>query len=283
MANFIAILIIFAQLNNEPINIQCTVRDSISRNSIPLVHVTFENLGKSFNTRQSSFYVSLPSTTYSIILEADAYEKCVKSINVSLENNSFVFEMVKVTDRRWLRARQDTLNIYLDSLDSALERRNFSAAKRLIIVIENFNCSEYVLDSIYKSYDLTKTTWADSILLIAQELEDSTKYADAYFYYKKIIDIDSLNETALLKFDEIDKKIAGVQENDTLHVSEVTPTLTHKAIEKMYNEALAKFFSQDYKGARKLFNTILRYNPVHKGAQKYLKKTKARLKILEKE
>ena len=52
MVNLIAIIILLAQPNNEPISIQCTIRDSVSHDSIPLVQITFENLGKSFKTRQ---------------------------------------------------------------------------------------------------------------------------------------------------------------------------------------------------------------------------------------
>jgi len=47
-------------------------------------------------------------------------------------------------------------------------------------------------------------------------------------------------------------------------------------------EALSKFFSEDYNGALKLFKTILRYDPTYESAQKYLKKTEARLKVLKK-
>lgn len=282
MVNLIAIIILLAQPNNEPINIQCTIRDSISHDSIPLVQITFENLGKSFKTRQSNFYVSLPSATYNLVLEADEYEKLVRSIDVSSESDSFVFEMVKASDRVWLGLKQDTLNIHLDSLDNALKKRELQEAKRLIAVVENYNCSVSVLDSIHKSYDLAKTAWSDSFLQIAQELEDSTKFADAYYYYKKIVDIDSLNETALKKLDEIDNKITGLQKGDTLQPPKETPAIDHQTIKKMYNEALSKFFSEDYNGALKLFKTILRYDPTYESARKYLKKTEARLKVLKK-
>lgn len=273
-------------LNAETINIHCTIRDSITHDSISLVQVTVENLNKSFKTRRSSFYAALPAETYSFLLEADGYDTLRKSIKISLDNNDFILEMVKLVDRAKLKELKDSLNHYSKAFDNALNNGEFAEAKRLITMLKKFNCPDSVVDSHYKSYEATKTNWTDSLLTYAQALEDSQKLVDAYFYYKKIVDIDSLNEGVLEKLNQVNEKLKEKgkekekekEKGKNSQPSTIKQTMTPEAIEEIFNKGVSKYLAEDYKNALKLFRKVLKYNPGHERAKKYLDKTVIRLK-----
>ncbi|GAH04689.1 unnamed protein product, partial [marine sediment metagenome] len=96
--------LLFAQVKVESVNVHAIIMDSLTNESIPSVRVTIENLGKSFRTTRSSFYVLLTTETYTFLLEAEGYEELRKSIPLSSQNNKISFEMVKVSDRMVFKA-----------------------------------------------------------------------------------------------------------------------------------------------------------------------------------
>lgn len=265
---------LFVQAKIESINVHCIISDSLSQEPIPLVKVTIENLGKSFKTTRSGFYALLATNTYNFLLEADGYEGLRKSIFVSSKNNEITFEMIKISDRIALEAKQETLNLYLNSFDNTLRNRAFPEAERLMAMIENLSVPSTMVDSIYTLYENAKTVWIDSLLQIAREFEESSEFAEATFYYQQIVDFDSLNIEAREKVDEMNEILARRGKANI-------PPKTSQELERMYNEAISKFLAEDYNGAYKIFKTFLSYKPGHVGAKDYYERTKARLKALK--
>jgi phosphopantetheine adenylyltransferase len=267
--------ILFAQMPIESVNVHGVIIDSLSYEPIPSARVTIENLGKSFKTTRSSFYLRLPSETYIFFLEADGYENLRKSIPVSSQNSDISLEMVKLSDRAAIKARQDTIELYLSSFDNLLKNRAFSEAYDLIVLIERHSVSSSIIDSLGVLYEATKSHWIDTLLQNARTFEDSSKYTEAAYFYQQVIDLDSLNTLAQEKVEEMKTKLT----RETVTVK--TPTKTASELEKMYNEAVAKFLAEDYTVAYNLFKTFLIYKPRHEGARDYFERTKARLKALE--
>ncbi|MCX7994454.1 MAG: hypothetical protein N3A65_01610 [candidate division WOR-3 bacterium] len=71
---FLLVLILFKAISvaetNTNINVKCIVWNSLTKDSIPYIQVHFERLNKSFTTRRSTFYLSLPPGEYEVGLEA---------------------------------------------------------------------------------------------------------------------------------------------------------------------------------------------------------------------
>ncbi len=270
-------------LHAEQINVKATIRDSLSHDSIPVVKVTIVNLGKSFMTTKSSFYGPLPADTHDFLLEADGYNPLRKSVILSQTNSVLIFEMLKRGDDVGMRAKKDTLKQYIGSFNEAIKNRDVDEAERLIVLLEQYDCSSSTLEKAREAIEITKISLVDSLMGHARELEEAQKYADAYYYYKKIVEMDSLNQIALDKVDEMDKKLKGKQKPTTTTTPTTTPVkpkVTGEEITKMYNDGVARFLAEDYKGALKLFQSVLKYDSTHEGAQKYLDRTKARIKAL---
>ena len=266
---------LFAQTTAESINVHGIIIDSLSYEPVPSVRVTIENLGKSFKTTRSSFYVLLPPMTYTFLLEADGYEDLRKSISLSSQNSNISFEMVKVSDRIAITARQDTIDLYLSAFDKTIKNKAFSEAQGFMALIERHSITSTIVDSLHMVYENAKSHWIDTLLQNAQAFEDSSKYAEAAYCYQQVVALDSLNTLAQEKVDEMNDKLT--RETDVVKA----PTKTASELEKMYNEAVVKFLAEDYNAAYNLFKTFLIYKPRHEGARDYFERTKARLKALE--
>jgi len=257
------------------------IRDSLSSDSIPLVTVTVEDLGQSFKTARSSFYVALPLGIYNFVLEAEGYEPLRKAITIDKEGEHFVLGMVKISDRFSLEKQRDSVNIYLNAFSNALARGEMLYAVQCLTALDSFGYPQNIRDSVLGVYQEKKLAYIDSLIVLSQALEDSGKFADAYYYYSKVINLDSLNETALMKIAEFDTHLS---QNDKDVTGSEKPTevvkISDEEIEEMYNSAISKFLEEDYKRALVLLKTVLKYKPNHEGAQNYLSRTKARLKFI---
>lgn len=183
--------------------------------------------------------------------------------------------MVKVSDRMVFKAKQDTLDLYLNAFDNTLSNRAFPEAERLMAIIENLGVPLTVIDSLHLVYERTRAVLIDSLLQIAQAFEDSSKFADAAYYYQQLVDVDSLNTAAREKVAEMNVILAKEE------AASKPPAKTAAELEKMYNKAVSKFLAEDYNTAYKLFKVFLGYRPGHEGAKDYYERTKARLKALE--
>jgi hypothetical protein len=265
---------LFTQATVESVNVHGVIIDSLSYEPIPSVRVTIENLGKSFKTTRSSFYIRLATETYAFFLEADGYEDLRKSILVSSQNN-ISFEMVKISDRIAIKARQDTIDLYLSAFDNTLKNKAFFEAQNLMVLIGRYSITPTIIDSLYVMYENARSHWIDTLLQNARALEDSSKYAEAAYYYEQVANLDSLNTLAYEKVDEMNMKLT----RETAAVK--APSKTTSELEKMYSEAVAKFLAEDYITSYNLFKTFLIYKPGHKSARDYFERTKARLKALE--
>ncbi len=268
-----------AFLQAETINVSAVIRDSLTHDSIPLVKVTVEELGQSFKTTRSSFCVALKPDTYAFILEAEDYEMLKKSIAISTEGKRFVFDMVKTFDRLALEKQTDSLNIYLEAFHNAIENGEITLAERYIAALEKYDYPVATRDSINELYEAKKIVCIGSLLDYARALEDSGKLADAYYYYNKVVAIDSLNETALAQMEEADSRLFQ-KKKDVSKQKSKTAKISAEEIERMYSTAVSKFLDEDYNGALSLLKTVLKYQPTHEGAKNYLVRTEARLKIL---
>ncbi len=263
----------------KKINISAMIRDSLSLDSIPLVKVMVEELGQSFKTTRSSFYVALPPNTYTFLLEAEDYEKLKKSITISTEGERFVFAMVKTPYRLSLKKRADSLNIYLKAFGAAIGNGDIALAGQYMAILEGYHCSDAIMEGIREVYETRKVGWVDSMLEYANTLEDSGKLSDAYYYYNKVVAFDSLNETALAKIEAIDTRISQKEKGVSKRTSKPAQKSAEE-IEEIYASAISKFLAEEYNGALSLLKTVLKYQPTHEGAKNYLVRTKARLKAI---
>ncbi|MGB3478702.1 MAG: hypothetical protein WBB67_06035 [bacterium] len=263
----------------KKINISVMIRDSLSLDSIPLVKVTVEELGQSFKTTRSGFCVALQPATYSFIFEAENYEPLSKTISIDTEGQQFFLKMVTISDRLVLEKRTDSLNFYLEAFRGAIENGEITLAERYIAALEKYDYPVATGDSIREVYEAKKLVCIDSLFDYARALEDSGKLADAYYYYNKVVAIDSLNETALTKMEEADSLLFQ-KKKDVSKQKSKTAKISPEEIEKMYSTAVSKFLDEDYNGALSLLRTVLKYQPNHEGAKNYLVRTEARLKVL---
>ena len=262
----------------DVINVHCTIYDSLSRDSIKEVHIAIESLQKSFNTKRSGFFMSVPAGEYEIVFTAPGYEEKTVKLNVGSQSSDFVVYLVKTQDREKINETRRLQKAYLDSLYQAFQKADAPMALRIMDAMSKHLS---VSEEISKAYEKAKVFWTDSLMKQAQVLEDSGKLADAYYYYKKVFNFDTLCEEAAKKMAEIDKKFSWKKSRSTPKAKKVVvKKKTPEEIGKLYQQGIEQFLAEDYKTALKTFKEVLRYDPGHKGAKKYLKRTEIRLKVL---
>lgn len=250
----------------KKINISVMIRDSLSLDSIPLVKVTIEELGQSFKTTRSGFYAVLKPDTYTFIFEAEDYEPLNRSISIDTEGEQFFLTMVMISDRLVLERRTDSLKFYLETFRNAIENDEITLAEQYIAALEKYDCPVATRDSIHEVYEAKKLVCIDNLIDYARALEDSGKLADAYYYYNKVVAIDSLNETALAKIKENDTRISQ-KEKDVSKQTTKSAQKSAEEIEEIYKSAISRFVAEDYNGALPLLRTVLKYQPNHEGAK----------------
>lgn len=265
------------------LNISGVIRDSLSHDPLPLVTVTITEFGKSFATTRSGFFVALEPSTYRFRLEADAYEPLNREITVTVEGEAFTFDMVKLSDRADPDKHSDSLFLFQKGFYHAIANQNITDAYAYMIVCKRLNLISEQFDSMMIVYQGAKGAWVDSIFAHALALEDSNRLSDAFYYYKKIVSIDSLHEGAkehLAKTDALlVARIAGKTHGFGALNDGSSARMTAEQIQTMFHQAVNKFIEEDYEGALVLLKTILKHDPNHEGAENYLSRTQARLQI----
>ncbi|MEO0127423.1 MAG: hypothetical protein ABIL44_06720 [candidate division WOR-3 bacterium] len=275
---------LYAQKTQDNINVQCTICDSLTKEPIPYVQVRFENLNKSFTTRRSAFYLSLPPGKYDIILEAPDYEVLQRQFTVSATNNNFIFEMVKLSDRKRITEHYHKFHTRLDSFNYLLKNMEIPQAKQVLTELQNF--AKYGLkidDKVLQNFYSMERKWLDSIMALARTNEDSARYAEAFYYYRKIAEYDSTQTEALNRMKLMDSLLVTKNMPKTTISPEnlVKKSKTPEEIEALYRAGVERFINTEYKEALKIFKEVLKYDPNHTKAQEYLRRTEARIKILE--
>jgi tetratricopeptide (TPR) repeat protein len=271
-------------LHAVPLNISGVIRDSLSHDSLPFVKITITEFGKSFTTTRSGFFVALEPSTYTFLLEADAYESLKKELSVSTEGETFTFDMVKSSDRAKLDKRSDSLFLFQEGFYYAIAHQQITDAYAYMVACKRFSATGGQLDSMMTVYNAAKGVWIDSIFTYALALEDSQKVSDAYYYYKKILSVDSLHEGAREHYAKTEGILTAILEGKTPVSTggadnETPARMTPEQIQGMFNQAVNKFLEEDYEGALILLKTILKNDPNHEGAKNYLSRTQARLQI----
>ncbi len=266
----------------EMIDVHCAIYDSLSKDSIREVHINIESLKKSFNTKRSGFFISVPKGEYEIVLTSPGYEEKRVKLEVDKNSNNFQVLLVKTGDRERINKAERLQKAYLDSLNQAFQKGDAPAALRVMGAMSKYFS---VGDEITRLYEKTRVFWIDSLMRLAQELQNSGKLADAYYYYKKVFDFDTLYEDAAKKMAEIDteftrKKLKSAQKRKR---QVIIKKKTKEKIEKLYQKGIEQFLAENYQEALKTFKEVLRYKPGHSGARRYLKRTRMRLKVLGQE
>ncbi len=276
--------IIYAQKTSESINVQCTICDSISREPIPCVQIRFEDLSKSFTTKRSTFYLSLSPGEYNIVLEAPDYDILKRHFTVSAANNKFVFEMVKLSDRKIIQEHYHKFCTCLDSFNLLLRNTGIPQAKQVLSELYNFSKYGFRIDEkILQSFYFMEKKWLDSLMALARIKEDSAQYAEAFYYYRKIAEYDSTQTEALNRMHIMDSLLLAKNKPMTTTRPEnlVKKSKTPEEIEALYKSGVNHFINAEYKQALKIFKEVLKYDPHHTKAQEYLRRTEARIKILK--
>ncbi len=275
--------LLFSQKSDASVNIQCTICDSLTKQTIPQVRVSVVNLQKSFTTLKSAFVLLLPPGEYDFHLDAPEYETLNRKITVSPNNNTFIFEMVKIVDRNLLKQKYHEFSSNLDSFNYALENLELPTARQLLKKLQESQTSGFTLDAkMIETYNYLQKIWIDSLMNLARTKEDSHSYAEAFYYYRKVAEFDSSKTEAIsgaYRTDSLLNLKNKPQASPTAQI--VKKTKTNEEIEALYQSGVSKFIAGEFKDALKIFKEVLKYNKDHTKAQEYLKRTEVRLKVLE--
>jgi len=274
----------YAQKTGENINVRCTIIDSLSRDSIPLVQVRIENIKKSFTTKRSGFYIPLAKGEYDIVLEAPEYEMLKKHINISVTSNDFVFEMVKLSDRKKIEQQYHKYTALIDTFNYLLKNMDVHNAKRVLIELQDYRKYGINIDEkVFRDYDFFTRKWIDSLKALARISEDSGRYGEAFYYYRRIAEFDSTQTEAFEGMRLMDSLLLAKNKPQATARPEkiAKKTKTPEEIEVLYKSGVSKFVNGEFKEAQTIFKEVLSYNPNHEKAREYLKRTEARIKILE--
>ncbi|MGB9720477.1 MAG: hypothetical protein ACPL28_03225 [bacterium] len=275
--------LLFSQKSDAVVEIRGAICDSLTKQAIPQVRVTVANLNKSFTTSKSAFVLMLPAGEYNFILDAPEYEILNKKIYLSSTHSTFTFEMVKQSDRISLKNKYREFSSIMDSFNYVLKNLELPTAKELLKKLQVFRENGFVLDEeIIANYNYLQKFWIDSLMNLARVKEDSSSYAEAFYYYRKVAEFDSSQIEAITGVHRTDSLLTLKNKPQTLSTSQpVKKTKTPEEIEALYQSGVAKFINKEFKETLKIFKEVLKYNPGHTMAQEYLRRTEARLKILE--
>jgi len=119
----------------------------------------------------------------------------------------------------------------------------------------------------------------DKLKAAAEALERKGDYEGALTKYQELLTIDPTNTDVLAKLDELTKKLKE-KAKPKKPKKPPAPGVTGKDIDTWYKAGLNHFSRGNYKKAVSMFEKVLRYRPGHSGAQKYLSKSRSRLKAL---
>jgi tetratricopeptide (TPR) repeat protein len=209
------------------------------------------------------------------VLENPEYETLRRALRFAAKNNELIFDLIKKNDREWLKKKADPFYVLLDSLAKALEELDWTQA--LVFqnrVAEYTDPPPYNADSLARVIQVVKMKVLDSLMARARAAEDSQKLADAYYYYRRVVEYDSTNELARQKVAEL-----FVPKPETTRTK--ASVLSEVDIEALYQQGVSKFIVAEYEEAEKIFKKVLAQNPAHEKAKEYLHRTQARIKALK--
>jgi len=116
----------------------------------------------------------------------------------------------------------------------------------------------------------------------ARYYERKGEYKSAITYWNEVLKMDPQDPDAGDKIAELESKIKSpppVSEKKVVKKSEPKPSKAQ--INEMLNKAIQAFNQQNYKEAKKILQQVLKWEPGNSKAKDYLKRTEARLKLLE--
>ncbi|MCK4395696.1 tetratricopeptide repeat protein [candidate division WOR-3 bacterium] len=122
----------------------------------------------------------------------------------------------------------------------------------------------------------------DKLKTAAEALEKKGDYKNALTKYQELLTIDPTNTDVAAKLDELTKKLKEKEKpkKPKKPKKPSIPGVTDRDIDTWYKAGLNHFSRGNYKKAVGMFEKVLRYRPGHSGAQKYLSKSRTRLKAM---
>ncbi len=116
----------------------------------------------------------------------------------------------------------------------------------------------------------------------ARYYEKRGEYKSAISYWNEVLKMDPQDPDASNKISELGNKVKSPSAPEKKVVKKSKPEKPSKTqIEGMLKKAIQAFNAQDYKEAKKLLQQVLKWEPDNSRAKDYLKRTEARLKLLE--
>jgi tetratricopeptide (TPR) repeat protein len=107
-------------------------------------------------------------------------------------------------------------------------------------------------------------------------------HEEAFCYYRKVAEFDSSKTEAISGAYRTDSLLNLKNKPQTSPTAQIVKkTKTNEEIEALFQSGVSKFIAGEFKDALKIFKEVLKYNKDHTKAQEYLKRTEARLKVLE--
>ncbi len=174
--------------------------------------------------------------------------------------------MVKLADRDLLKQKYNVFNRCLDSFNYALDNRDMISAKNLLKSLQEYRNQGFsVSDSIIQKYHYQQKVWIDSLMHQARIREDSSSYAEAFYYYRRVAEFDSTQVEAIAGMHRVDSllmKKNRPQSSGQAQVSE-KKSKTPEEIDALFQSGISRFIAGEYREALKQFKEVLKYNPNH--------------------
>ena len=127
---------------------------------------------------------------------------------------------------------------------------------------------------------------AELISVYTSEARSRTRAKDlakAIEYWQKVFDLDPNNTDAKAGIASLQKQIAAAKKptKPKKPAKPKEPVITKAQIQALYKNGVSNFTAEKYNEALKIFKQIIAYDPNHKGAKDYKKRTEARIRVLK--
>lgn len=268
--------------------IECIVRDHTSKQLLPNSIVDIKEINKRYKAKGGTFMVSLPVGNYTLTVIKPNYVDYIAKILVKPGVKSKLIFNLKKTEEALryevaLRQKQTNIKKYFDQGKVYYTQGKLNEAKSSFNMVLSLNpdhqqAKEYLV--------IIEPRRAELISVYTSEARSRTRAKDlakAIEYWQKVFDLDPNNTDAKAGIASLQKQIAAAKKptKPKKPAKPKEPVITKAQIQALYKNGVSNFTAEKYSEALKIFKQIIAYDPNHKGAKDYKKRTEARIRVLK--
>ncbi len=270
-------------------SIECVIRDNTTKQLLVNSVVDIRELNKRYKTRGGTFGLSLPAGNYTITVSKPNYVDYITKVKVKPGIKTKLIFNLKKTEEALIKEaafieKEKNIKQYFEQGKIYYSEGKLDQAKAAFQMVLSLNpvhkgARDYLSKIEPRRQELIRAYTTEA--LSREKSKDLTR---ALAYWQKVLELDTNNTQAKAAIAKLQNQIAKPKKPRRKKAVVKKPTrsrMTTAEIDALYKKGVSYFTAEKYDEALKIFKRVLAYNPNHKGAREYKKRTEARIKILK--